>query len=73
MRSNVKPFTYWVIARGYKVRFQHRDPQRVTGILTTPQGEVAFDYDPQQRIITWPAGRLTLNEYGWEINQTAST
>jgi hypothetical protein len=73
MRSNVKPFTHWVISRGYKVRFLRRDPAEVRGVLTTPQGERAFVYDPQRRTITWPDGQITINEYGWEISQAAST
>jgi hypothetical protein len=72
MRANVKPFTRWVIARGYRVRFQHREPQRVTGILTTPAGEVAFAYAPPTRTIHLPDQQIRIDEYGWEIKPTAS-
>jgi hypothetical protein len=70
MRANVKPFTRWVIARGYTVRFQQRDPQLVTGILTTPHGVLAFRYEPQRRIIDLPDQRVMIDEYGWEIKPT---
>ena len=73
MRVDVKPFTRWVIARGYTVRFRERTPTAVTGLLTTPDGPVAFVYDPAQRTITLPDETVRINEYGWESNQDGSS
>ena len=67
MRANVKPFTHWVIYKKYKVRFQQRTLQAVTGVLTTLVGEVLFRYDPQRMIIHLPNEQIAINEYGWEI------
>ncbi len=67
MRANVKPFTHWVIYKRYTVRFHQRTMQLVTGILTTPTGEVLFRYEPEQMIIHLPTEQIAINEYGWEI------
>lgn len=72
MTAYVKPFTRWVIARGYTVRFRDRTPTAVSGTLTTPAGPVAFVYHPAQRTITLPNETLRINEYGWESNQDGS-
>ncbi len=69
MRINVKPLTHWVIYRGYKVRFSHRALDVVTGNLTTSTGEVKFRYDPTALIVYLPEQRITLNQYGWELNK----
>lgn len=69
MRADVKPFTRWVIARRYTVRFQRREVDAVSGMLTTPAGPVSFVYDPQRRIIQLPGEEIAINEYGWEIKQ----
>ncbi|RIK42475.1 MAG: hypothetical protein DCC55_08895 [Chloroflexi bacterium] len=73
MRANVKPFTRWVIARRYTVRFQRRAADAVSGIVTTPAGEIAFLYDPQRRIIQLPGEEVVIDEYGWEIKQDESS
>jgi hypothetical protein len=73
MRVNVKPLTHWVIYKKYAVRFKERQPQSVTGILTTPGGAVPFTYDPQQKTIQLPDGIVAINEYGWEVHQEASS
>jgi hypothetical protein len=69
MRADVKPFTRWVIARRYTVRFGRREADAVTGLLTTPAGPVPFVYDPQRQIIQLPDEQIVINEYGWEIKQ----
>jgi hypothetical protein len=72
-RANVKPLVHWAIARGYTVRFGERTPNRVTGSMSTPNGPVAFAYDPIARLITLEDGAavttaatIAINEYGWE-------
>lgn len=69
MGFSIKPLTHWVIYKGYKVRFRERSPARVTGVLTTPTGEVAFAYDPTGKVITLPEMQVTINEYGWELEK----
>lgn len=66
MAFTIKPLMHWVIYKGYKVRFKERSPAGVTGVLTTPTGEVAFAYDPHGKVVTLPALRVTINDYGWE-------
>lgn len=73
-RANVKPLIHWAIGKSYTLRFGERSPGRVSGILTTPTGEVAFAYDPLARLITLDGVSVTkpsittiaINEYGWE-------
>lgn len=73
MGVDVKPLTHWIIYKKYKVRFTQRTPTLVTGVLTTPAGEVAFRYLPPTRqvILATPLARdnttITINEYGWEV------
>lgn len=67
MRANVKPLTHWLIYRGYSVRFGRRRPELVQGILTTPEGDVPFDYAPQTMTIHLPDRAIAINQYGWEI------
>jgi len=67
MSIDVKPLTRWIIHRGYKVRFRQRTLAAVTGILTTPSGEIEFTYTPTTRMIQCGGERIQLNEYGWEI------
>jgi hypothetical protein len=69
MRANVKPLTHWIIYKGYTVRFGRRSPQEVTGVLKTPQGEIAFRYDPQAMIVTLGEAQVHINEHGWEIDR----
>jgi hypothetical protein len=69
IHSNVKPLTRWVIYRGYKVRFARRAADEVTGVLTTPEGEVGFRYDPVALVVHLPNERIAINEYGWELKQ----
>lgn len=69
MNVNVKALTHWIIYKGYKVRFTQRAPTMVTGILTTPQGEINFRYDPTCYTIYLPDERITINEYGWELGK----
>ena len=73
MSVAVKALTHWIIYKGYKVRFKTRTPTLVTGILTTPAGEVTFRYVPQTRQITLPTAEVTINEYGWEIKQESES
>jgi hypothetical protein len=68
-RANVKPLTHWVIYKGYTVRFTARTPQHVAGVLTTPEGQVAFRYDPAARIVSLPGATLHINDHGWEVAQ----
>jgi hypothetical protein len=64
----VKALTHWIIYKGYKVRFTSRSPQRVEGVLTTPDGaEIAFDYDPVAQMVELPGERIRINDYGWEV------
>lgn len=72
-KANVKPLTHWVIYRGYKVRFGERGAGLVTGVLTTPQGELDFRYDPVARLIELPAARIAIDEFGWEIGPYEAT
>ncbi|MEM7128556.1 MAG: hypothetical protein AAF702_19640 [Chloroflexota bacterium] len=58
MRPNVKPLTHWIIYKKYTVRFSRRSPNKVQGILTTPNGQCSFSYDPQQMIIHLPKSYL---------------
>jgi hypothetical protein len=69
MNVNVKPLTHWVIYRGYKMRFTSRAPDAVTGILITPAGEIKFRYEPTALLVHLPDQRITINEYGWELNK----
>ena len=73
MRANVKPLTHWLIYHGYSVRFKERSPQRVTGVLTMPDGPAEFAYDPEAMVIHLPTERITINPYGWELNKEAVT
>lgn len=73
MGVDVKPLTHWIIYKKYKVRFTQRTPTLVTGVLTTPTGEVPFRYLPPTRQLILAAARgsdsttVTINEYGWEV------
>ena len=69
MNVPVKPLTHWIIYKGYKVRFKVRTPAQVTGVLTTALGEVEFSYDPTTLVVTLPDQRVTINEYGWEVDK----
>lgn len=69
MSINVKPLTHWIIYKGYKVRFKTRPPAQVTGVLTTAAGAVEFSYDPTALVVTLPDRRVTINEYGWELDK----
>jgi hypothetical protein len=69
MRINVKPLTHWIIYRGYKVRFTERMPGCVTGVLTRPDGEVSFQYDPNAQRVDLPDEQIMINEYGWELSK----
>lgn len=71
-KANVKPLTHWVIYRGYKVRFRERLAGVVTGVLTTPQGELDFRYDSATRLIELPTERIAIDEYGWETGPDAA-
>jgi len=68
MRANVKPFTYWVMHKGYAVRYRRRSPTLVDGILTTPDGELHFEYNPTSMTIRLPDQFVTINQGGWEID-----
>jgi hypothetical protein len=71
MGVSIKPLTHWVIYKGYKVRFKERSPMRVTGVLTTPTGEVEFAYEPTGKVVTLPDLWVTINDYGWELEKVA--
>ncbi len=71
MGFSVKPLTHWVIYKGYKMRFKERSPMRVTGVLTTPTGEIEFAYEPTSKVVTLPELRVTINEHGWELEKVA--
>lgn len=72
MGFSIKPLTHWVIYKGYKVRFKERSPVRVTGVLTTPTEEVEFVYAPEGKVVTLPDLRVTINDYGWELEKVAN-
>ena len=72
MRANVKPLTHWAIYRRYKLRYTSRAPSQVTGVLTTPAGEVIFTYDAHSYTIYLPSEHIIINEYGWEIESTTN-
>jgi hypothetical protein len=65
--ANVKPLTHWVIYKGYQVRFTERTAEAVRGVLTTPEGTLAFRYDPLAKVIHLPDADITINDYGWEV------
>jgi len=67
MRADVKPLTHWLIYRGYSVRFGRRSAELVQGVITTPGGDVPFDYAPQTMTIHLPDRTIAINQYGWEI------
>jgi hypothetical protein len=69
VRVNVKPLMHWIIYRGYTVRITRREPEQVTGILTTPDGPVTFFYNAARQIVSMPGTQIQINEYGWEIEQ----
>jgi hypothetical protein len=69
MGINIKPFTHWVIYKGYKVRFKTRAATQVTGVLTTGAGEVEFTYDPVAKVVTLPEAHIVINDYGWEVDK----
>ena len=73
MRPNVKPLTHWLIYKGYTVRFGQRSTDSVRGIITTPEGDLAFDYAPQTMIIRLPNRTIAINQYGWEIDAGPSS
>lgn len=66
-RAYVKPLMHWLIYRHYTVRITERSPDHVAGIMTTPEGQINFSYDPVGRIIHLPEKSIAINEYGWEI------
>jgi hypothetical protein len=72
MRANVKPFTYWLIHKKYTARFSHRSPESVRGVLTTPEGEQDFDYNPATLTIVLPDQILSINVHGWETDQASA-
>lgn len=69
MRANVKPLTHWIIYKKYTVRFRERQPDSVTGILFTPEGELPFRYEPHEMRVELPDRQVQINEYGWEIDK----
>ncbi len=72
MSVNVKPLTHWIIYKGYRVRFTQRTPYQVSGVLTTPAGELEFSYQPMTQVITLPDVMITINDYGWEIEKAST-
>jgi len=73
LRPNVKPLVHWTIYKKYTLRFKKRESQQVTGILTTPQGPLTFNYNPQAMSIALPNETILINEHGWELKQIAKT
>ena len=68
MRVDVKALTHWVIYKGYRVRFTRRGADRVEGVLTAQDGvEFAFAYDPIAHCVHLPSERITINDFGWEL------
>lgn len=73
MRVNVKPLTHWIIYKSYSVRFTSRTPALVTGLLTTPDGPLNFEYEPTEMLLRLHSEEkneetsIAINEYGWEI------
>lgn len=70
-RPNVKPLVHWAIYKKYTLRFRQRTAAQVTGTLNTPDGLLQFSYDPQALSIHLPNQQILINEYGWELTQTA--
>lgn len=72
MKIDVKPLTHWAIYKGYRLRFQSRTPERVTGIVTNSTGVVRnFIYLPEDRMVQLPDEHIQINDYGWEIERWA--
>ncbi len=67
VRVNVKPLMHWLIYRHYTVRITERTATQVMGLITTPDGQVTFHYDPIGQIVHLPTQTIAINEYGWEI------
>ena len=68
IRVNVKPLMHWLIYRHYTLRITERAAHQVTGMMTTPEGQVTFTYDPIGQIVHLPTSTIAINEYGWEID-----
>jgi hypothetical protein len=64
----LKPFVRWVIYKKYKVRYSSHQPTQISGVLTTPDGEVAFNYDPDAKLISLSGAQIAINDYGWEVD-----
>lgn len=73
MRADVKPFTYWLIHHNYSARFGRRSPESVCGVITTPEGELAFNYNPATLTIELPDRILTINPHGWETVRSTTS
>lgn len=71
MSAPLKPFVHWAIYKGFKVRYTQRTPSQITGVLTTADGEVGFEYDPVALRISLPDGQVCINQHGWELSQDA--
>ena len=71
MSASCKPLVHWAIYKGYKVRYTHRSPSQINGVLTTEDGEVDFEFDPDALCISLPAGQITINQHGWELSSDA--
>lgn len=69
---NVKPLMHWLIYRRYSVRISQRTPAQVQGVMTTPDGPIAFRYDPAAQVVHLPDRQIAINEYGWEIDAPAN-
>lgn len=69
VRNSVKPLTHWAVYKGYRMRYTARSTDEVRGVLTTPDGPIAFAYDPVARTIRLPDASITINEYGWEVGR----
>ena len=72
MHADVKPLTHWLIYKGYKVRFRQRQPHLVQGVLTMPEGEAKFTYEPGTMTIRLPNRTVTIDRYGRERTQGSS-
>ena len=70
LRTNVKPLVHWAIYKHFILRFTKRSPTMIEGILTTPQGKVKFEYDPQAMTVRLPEEQIAINEHGWELSRS---
>lgn len=70
---STKALVLWAARKTWTLRFSQRTADETTGILNTPDGPLAFRYESEPRRIHLPGETLTVNEYGWEVDEQGRT